>query len=63
MGYPEVIHADDERASRSGIPRPARDHTLKIFLTGRSLRCGLSAPPTASQAAASGVASETQSML
>ena len=30
---------------------------------GHSLRCGLDAPPTATQASASGVAGETQSML
>jgi hypothetical protein len=53
--YPEV-HADDD-------PRPTRDHTLKIFLTGHTLRCGLTAPPSASQAAASGVARETQGMF
>ncbi len=56
MLCPEVIHSDDD-------PRPTRDHTLKIFLTGHSLRCGLTAPPSASQAAASRVASETQGVF
>ena len=46
------------------VPSSARTRECSTFLpAGQSLRCGLSAPPTASQVFATGVASSRQTML
>jgi hypothetical protein len=61
------------RIKRKNTPLPLivkRRKNVTVFTlrdsrkgAGRSLHCGLNAPPTASQASVPGVASETQSML